>query len=104
MLTVELRLTGILAVCPPLQFSVRDIPSYYIVPTTRHSHLLAALLLYDYTLTIGREIELFWKRSRTSWTFSLFIANRYITLFGHVLPLVYSFWPYSDFSVCHDPC
>ncbi|KIM57193.1 hypothetical protein SCLCIDRAFT_1219631 [Scleroderma citrinum Foug A] len=58
------------------------------------------LLLYDYTLTTGREIELFWKRSRTSWTFSLFIANRYITLFGHVLPLVYSFWPYSDFSRC----
>ncbi|KIM57187.1 hypothetical protein SCLCIDRAFT_184498 [Scleroderma citrinum Foug A] len=60
------------------------------------------LVLYDYTLTIGQEIELFWKRSRRSWTFFLFIANRYITLFGRVPLLVYSFWPsesYSDPSV-----
>ncbi|KIM57173.1 hypothetical protein SCLCIDRAFT_1143614 [Scleroderma citrinum Foug A] len=50
------------------------------------------LVLYDYTLTIGQEIELFWKRSWRSWTFFLFIANRYITVFGRVPLLVYSFW------------
>ncbi|KAL4063400.1 hypothetical protein V8B97DRAFT_1535141, partial [Scleroderma yunnanense] len=39
-----------------------------------------ALLLYDYTLTFGREVELFWKSPRRSWGFSLFVANRYITI------------------------
>ncbi|KIM57189.1 hypothetical protein SCLCIDRAFT_1219628 [Scleroderma citrinum Foug A] len=62
-------------------------------------------LLYDYTLTIGREIDLFWKRSWRSWTFFLFIANRYITLFGHVPSLVYLFWsPQSYFSRCTTLC
>ena len=71
------------------------------------THWLAALVLYDYTLTIGQEIELFWKRSWRSWTFFLFIANRYITVFGRVPLLVYSFWSSeidSDLSVGHGPC
>ncbi|KIM57199.1 hypothetical protein SCLCIDRAFT_1219647 [Scleroderma citrinum Foug A] len=61
------------------------------------------LLLYDYMLTIGQEIELFWKRSWRSWAYFLFIANRYITLFGHVPSLLYSFWSsesYPDLSRC----
>ncbi|KIM64883.1 hypothetical protein SCLCIDRAFT_599763 [Scleroderma citrinum Foug A] len=50
------------------------------------------LVLYDYTLTISREIELFWKRPERSWMFALFIANRYITILGHAPFLVYLFW------------
>ncbi|KAL4068471.1 hypothetical protein V8B97DRAFT_1918591 [Scleroderma yunnanense] len=48
------------------------------------------LLSYDYTLTIAREIELFWRKPKRSWTFALFIANRYITILGHVPQLIYS--------------
>jgi len=57
----------------------------------RYWDLFAALLLYDYTLTISREIELFWKRPKRSRTFALFIANRYIPILGHAQFLVYSF-------------
>jgi len=52
----------------------------------------AALLLYDYILTIAREIELFWGRPKKSWVFSLFVANRYISILGHIPTEVYSFW------------
>ncbi|KIM64879.1 hypothetical protein SCLCIDRAFT_599995 [Scleroderma citrinum Foug A] len=51
------------------------------------------VVLYDYTLTISREIELFWKRPGRSWSFTtLFIASRYIAILGHTPFLVYSFW------------
>ena len=67
-------------------------PGCYCVPIIMYWDLFAALVLYDYTLTISREIELFWKRSRRPWTFALFIANRYIAILGHAPFLVYSFW------------
>ena len=52
----------------------------------------SALLFYDYTLTIAREIELFWRRPKWSFGFSLFIANRYLVLLGHAPSLVSSSW------------
>ncbi|KIM55748.1 hypothetical protein SCLCIDRAFT_1220918 [Scleroderma citrinum Foug A] len=58
------------------------------------SFIIAALtlILYDYALTIAREIELFWKRPKNSWGFILFIANRYIIILGQgPLMLVYLF-------------
>ena len=68
-------------------------PGCYCAPAiTRYWALFAALLLYDYTLTIAREIELFWNRPKRSRMFALFIANRYITILGHAPSLVYSFW------------
>ena len=51
-----------------------------------------ALLLYDYTLTIVQEIELFWRRPKKSWMFALFVANRYISILGHAQSGVYEFW------------
>ncbi|KAL4066244.1 hypothetical protein V8B97DRAFT_1103427 [Scleroderma yunnanense] len=60
------------------------------------------LLLYDYTLTFGREVELFWKSPRRSWGFSLFVANRYITILCYVMQVMHSFWSpeiHSNFSV-----
>ncbi|KAL4075681.1 hypothetical protein J3A83DRAFT_4186544 [Scleroderma citrinum] len=42
------------------------------------------LLSYDYALTIAQEIEVFWQRPKRSWTFALFVVNRYVTIFGHV--------------------
>jgi len=77
-------------------------PGYYCVPAIRYWDLFAALLLYDYKLTIAREIELFWKRPKRSRTFVLFIANRYIPILGHAPFLVYSFWSpesQSDYKV-----
>ncbi|KIM64891.1 hypothetical protein SCLCIDRAFT_1212996 [Scleroderma citrinum Foug A] len=65
--------------------------------------VFTTLLLYDYTLTFAREIELFWKRPIKSWTFALFVANRYISVLGHVPTEVYSFWSpatSSDYSRC----
>jgi len=61
--------------------------------------LLTAILFYDYALTFGEEIDLFWKRSRRSWPFVLFTFNRYITLLNHILVLAYTFWPLPG-SVC----
>ena len=56
--------------------------------------------MYDYMLTITREIELFWKRPKRSWWFILFVANRYISVLGHVSTvLVYWFLSQSDHTV-----
>ncbi|KAF9220808.1 hypothetical protein BS17DRAFT_303322 [Gyrodon lividus] len=51
-----------------------------------------AILLYDYVLTLEREVCLFWGRPRLSWAFGLFIVNRYITLLVHVPHVVETFW------------
>ncbi|KAI6097995.1 hypothetical protein EV401DRAFT_1029485 [Pisolithus croceorrhizus] len=51
-----------------------------------------SLLYYDYTLTLSREVELFWKRPRRSWPFAIFVANRYLTVLGHVPSSLYWFW------------
>lgn len=51
-----------------------------------------SLLFYDYVLTLGREIEFFWKRPRRSWPFALFIANRYLIILSHVPASIYVFW------------
>ncbi|KAI6142602.1 hypothetical protein BKA82DRAFT_1003386 [Pisolithus tinctorius] len=67
-------------------------------------HPRTALLYYDYALTLGREIELFWKLPRWSWPFVLFIANRYLIVLGHVPLAVYFFWSPgvgSNYSVCN---
>ena len=67
----------------------------------------AALVLYDYALTIAREVELFWKRPKRSWAFILFVVNRYTTILGHAPFLVYSFWTPktpSEYSVNNISC
>ena len=46
----------------------------------------AVFLIYDYTITFGREVDAFW-----SWRFSgatvLFLSNKYLTLLNHLLGL-----------------
>ncbi|KIM63494.1 hypothetical protein SCLCIDRAFT_1214135 [Scleroderma citrinum Foug A] len=70
-----------------------------------------SILFYDYALTLGEEIDLFWKQSRRSWPFVLFTVNRYVTLLNHILVLAYTFWQlpgsvcksvttYSNIAVC----
>ncbi len=43
-------------------------------------------LLYEYTITFGREVDLFWTR-RFSGATALFLANKYITLLNHLFDL-----------------
>ncbi|KAI6006757.1 hypothetical protein EDC04DRAFT_3095580 [Pisolithus marmoratus] len=63
-----------------------------------------SLLYYDYALTFGKEVELFWKRPRRSWPFVLFITNRYLTVLGHIPSSIYLFWSPSvdsNYSRCN---
>ena len=62
-------------------------PLFYLKCWRTSSDLLA----YEYAITLAREIELFWNRPRRSWPFVLFIANRYINVFGHILYFITAF-------------
>jgi hypothetical protein len=42
-------------------------------------HLLSALGIYDYLLTLNQEVRQIWQR-KLSWTSVLFVVNRYLTL------------------------
>jgi len=53
--------------------------------------LIAAILLYDYILTFGREVELFWKWPRRTFPFVLFIASRYLMVLGIIPTFLLSF-------------
>ncbi|KAI0744806.1 hypothetical protein C8Q76DRAFT_13360 [Earliella scabrosa] len=58
-----------------------------------------ALLLYDYILTLPREIEWYW-RGRLSWASTLFFLNRYGVMLSH-LPIMYKYYSGdSDSSSC----
>ena len=48
--------------------------------------ILSVFLLYDYTITFGREINVFWLR-RFSGATVLFLANKYISLLNHLFDL-----------------
>lgn len=49
------------------------------------------LYMYDYALTFGREVDLFWCQPRRTWAFALFIANRYVALFGRIPAFMVNF-------------
>ena len=51
--------------------------------------------MYDYIITFGQEIELFWTMNITGATI-LFVANRYITLLFDIMGLVEPFGKFSD--------
>lgn len=42
----------------------------------------AAILYYDYMITLGEEVTCFWRRRERNWTDVLFFTNRYVQLFG----------------------
>ncbi|PIL24131.1 hypothetical protein GSI_13883 [Ganoderma sinense ZZ0214-1] len=50
-----------------------------------------SLLFYDYCLTLGTEIEHFWKRARFSAVSTLFVLNRYLTLLGQI-PIIVEYF------------
>ena len=46
-----------------------------------------ALMLYEYAITIDREVILFWKGKKTmAWV--LFVANRYLSLLYHLVLVI----------------
>ncbi|KAM5541382.1 hypothetical protein V8D89_004936 [Ganoderma adspersum] len=52
-----------------------------------------ALIVYEYLITIGAEVELFWRRKVTGASV-LFLANRYLVLFYN-LSLLRDLWPFT---------
>ena len=46
----------------------------------------SVFLLYDFTITFGREVDLFWTRRFTGATV-LFLANKYLTLSNHIFDI-----------------
>ncbi|KAJ7270447.1 hypothetical protein C8J57DRAFT_976682, partial [Mycena rebaudengoi] len=55
-----------------------------------------AILLYDYALTLGREVARYWG-TRLTWGSFCFYLNRYIAIFG-TIPIVVQY-----FSTTSDP-
>ncbi|KAH9913155.1 uncharacterized protein BXZ73DRAFT_107035 [Epithele typhae] len=54
----------------------------------------AVILIFDYLLTFGREVNFFWNR-RVSGSTVLFILNRYLALIFQILSFL-GFHPFSD--------
>ncbi|RPD77000.1 hypothetical protein L226DRAFT_521662 [Lentinus tigrinus ALCF2SS1-7] len=61
---------------------------------------VSALLYYDYTLTVGAEIERFWYRSWSVVSFGFFL-NRYLSLLGHI-PVMYELYASMSQSLCFE--
>ncbi|KAI0760278.1 hypothetical protein C8Q74DRAFT_1208713, partial [Fomes fomentarius] len=59
----------------------------------------AAFLIYDYVITFGQEVELFWTMKLTGASV-LFFANRYITLTFNIMGLA-ALAPFSSNQVPH---
>ena len=53
----------------------------------------SALIIYEYVITIGDEVELFWKQKRTLAS-ALFLINRYLVLIYN-LTLLRGFYPFT---------
>lgn len=60
---------------------------------TANSSVPLAILYYDYALMVSTEIERFWKTFTLNWVSFLYVANRFLSLFGHIPVLVIYFYP-----------
>ncbi|KIK54930.1 hypothetical protein GYMLUDRAFT_249117 [Collybiopsis luxurians FD-317 M1] len=61
----------------------------------------AVILIYDWLITLDREVELFWRRDRKRLPAILFFVNRYLSLLGAVPISILYFWP--EPVVTHNP-
>ena len=63
-----------------------DVAAYSKLPSSDRPELICfpALFMYDYVLTLTREVDFFWNQPRRTCAFALFVANCYIALFGHI--------------------
>ena len=89
-LIVEQWLTVIWTYLLPLWIAVRRLEPHFF--SVRWWPTSTGLLVYEHAITLAREIELFWKKPRRSWPFVLFVANRYVNVFGHIPYVITAFY------------
>lgn len=58
---------------------------------TADSNWSLGLLYFDYSLTVGSEINLFWGSARWSAASVLFVVNRYLGLLG-IIPVMFEYF------------
>ncbi|KAI0744770.1 hypothetical protein C8Q76DRAFT_701077 [Earliella scabrosa] len=63
------------------------------------SGIAFAILYYDYFLTLGAEIERFWKRPKLTLAAFGYYLNRFLSLLGHI-PVIYEFYGTHTQSRC----
>ena len=59
---------------------------------------MIAVVTYEYVITSGAEVRLFWQHKFTIAT-ALFLLNRYCTLFNTLYEIVYGFIPFTSVQV-----
>ncbi|VDC07451.1 unnamed protein product [Peniophora sp. CBMAI 1063] len=58
------------------------------------------ILFYEYVATFEREVRLYWPpRHPLGWVSSVFLANRYLSLLGHI-PILYSVFGNMSYKFC----
>ncbi|KAF9787225.1 hypothetical protein BJ322DRAFT_1107290 [Thelephora terrestris] len=66
-----------------------------VIATKSYSMAVFTILFYDHLLTLADEVKYVWYRQK-SWTFWLFVVNRYFPMTYQFWLLATSFGPYSD--------
>ncbi|PIL30350.1 hypothetical protein GSI_07535 [Ganoderma sinense ZZ0214-1] len=66
---------------------------YSLVISNYTGYATLALIVYEYLITVGAEVELFWRRKITGASI-LFLTNRYLVLFYN-LSLLRDLWPFT---------
>ena len=76
----ETRFLAVLTTYLSLFPLVRTIPYSYLLNPTEE---IIAILFLEYILTLDSETQYFWRTKRLGWGTVLFLANRYLSLFGY---------------------
>jgi len=71
-----------------------------VIATKSYSVAALTILFYDYLLTLEDEVKYAWS-GKKSWTFWLFIVNRYFPMTFQFWLVATSFGSYSDTRLCH---
>ncbi|EIN09104.1 hypothetical protein PUNSTDRAFT_143707 [Punctularia strigosozonata HHB-11173 SS5] len=84
----------------PLMYSQAAISAQTQAEVNRYVSTVAfAVLYYDYFLTIGTEIQRYWRR-RLTWPSAFFFINRYLSVFGQLALVIENFYHPQDQSRC----
>jgi len=70
-----------------------------ILSTKYYGIATFTILFYDYSLTLADEVEYVWSRKK-SWTFWLFLVNRYFPMTYKLLLLPLSYGPHVHEKIC----
>lgn len=83
---MSVRLTDSLVVASASEYSSRLCLMLHSVSSDD-----LAILYYDYSLTLGAEVDRFWRVGRCSFVNILFVLNRYLALLG-AIPVCFEFF------------